>query len=60
MPKQGPLKRFKVIYQTRLNDDHEYKKIIYASTTKTAWIKFNAYCESSNIVLQDALIELAK
>jgi len=58
MALRKPLRRFKFIYQTRFNEDHDYKKILYASTSQSAWHKFNNYCEEHNIVLHDALVEL--
>jgi len=58
MTKRQPLRRFKFVYQTRFNEDHDYKKILYASTTQLAWTKFNNHCNEHNIVLHDASVEL--
>ena len=57
MSNQGPLKRFKFTYQTEFSSDHDYKKIIYASTSNIAWVKFNNYCQERNITLHDASLE---
>lgn len=58
MALRSPLKRFKFVYQTRFNEDIDYKKILYASTSALAWTKFNNYCQEHNIVLHDASQEV--
>lgn len=58
MAKQSPLKRFKFTYQTQFNEEHDYKKILYASTSTSAWTKFNNFITSHNIKVHDASLEL--
>lgn len=60
MTTRSPLKRFKFTYQTQFNEDHDYKKILYASTSTLAWTKFNNYIHEHNIIIHDASLELLK
>lgn len=58
MARRNPLKRFKFTYQTQFNEDYDYKKILYASTSILAWIKFNSYINEHGIKIQDASVEI--
>jgi len=58
MAARKPLRRFKFTYQTEFSSDHDYKRILYATTSQSAWTKFNNYCEEHNIKLHDASLEL--
>ena len=60
MSLRQPLKRYKFVYQTRFNDEHMYKKILYACSSHSAWVKFNNYCNRANINLEAAdIMEVA-
>ena len=58
MAQKNPLKRFKFTYQTQFNEDHDYFKSLYATSSIMAWSKFNNYISEHNIVLHDASVEL--
>jgi len=58
MAQRKPLSRFKFTYQTRYSTEHDVIKMLYATTTQAAWIKFNKYCQEHNILLHDASVEL--
>ena len=58
MALKSPLKRFKFTYQTEFSPEHDYKKVLYASTSLSAWTKFNNYCHEHNIKIHDAFFEL--
>ena len=58
MAQRSPLKRFKFTYQTQFNEENNYTKSLYATSSLTAWSKFNNYISEHNIVLHDASVEL--